>query len=301
MTDSDVEREVDEAIEQINELIVKNIIEYLKTEKFHNKTAKAYMVAYTIVYKIADDNEMYTSSRLLDYYKNTIIGYLNEACSQLLCEPADKLLEEFLIKTEKSKILIHWMRKVFSYLDKFHTVQKELGTLFDIALQLYFHHLFMPLKQNIINALNDLINEHRDGIAVYDMIIIKIIRIFKIVSLKDPVLVKYGEDFEWSGNSKNSSKGVLSDWFNNHFIPSTQNYISNKAKNEISKMSAPEYVKSCLKYLKEEDLRKNLFISKAYHNSLDNINNSYLIEANCNMLATVRAINNIIAIIGLLL
>lgn len=286
MSDSDDNLDFKEAILQIDNLIIKNILNFLKTGKFHNKTAKAYMIAYTIVYKLADDDDE-TSTNLLNYYTDTINNYMKEVCSQLLYEPKDKLLEAFLEHSMKSKILIHWMRKVFNYLDKFHTQQINTGNLFEIALKSYYTLLFHPLMSDIIAALNKLINEHRDGIAVYEMTIIKIIRIFKIVGLKDPVLEKIGDDYEWSGNSKTKNKGVISDWLNNHFLPSTENYISTKAKNEISTMSAPEYIKSCLKYLKEEDHRKNLFIPKSFHNALDNLNNKYLIESNSAMLANV--------------
>jgi hypothetical protein len=43
-------------------------------------------------------------------------------------------------------------------------------------------------------------------------------------------------------------------------------------------MSAIEYVKSTLKYLNEEDIRKEDFLDRDFHKELDNINYKQLID-----------------------
>jgi hypothetical protein len=286
MTDSDFEKEVEDGIREINSAIVTHVMNYLKTDIFTNKTAEAYILAYSIVYKLADD-EHDSSKKLFEFYNEKITSFMVDTCKALQTESSENLLEAFLKYTEKSKILIHWMRKVFSYLDKFYTINNKVGTLFENALKNYYNNLFLPLKQKLISALNTLINNHRDGKVVEIMKIVKVIKIFRQVDLKEPILNKVGDDFEWSGNQKKSHTGVLTDWFYNHFIKSTEQYVNNKSKVEISAFSAPEYVRSCLKYLKEEEDRKNFFISKEFYQALDTVNNKYLIENNCKILANV--------------
>jgi hypothetical protein len=45
-----------------------------------------------------------------------------------------------------------------------------------------------------------------------------------------------------------------------------------KSNNEINSMSVPEYVRSCLKYLEEEDTRKIEYFNSKYHKQIDKIN-----------------------------
>jgi hypothetical protein len=43
-------------------------------------------------------------------------------------------------------------------------------------------------------------------------------------------------------------------------------------------MSAPEYIRSALKYLDEEDARKSEYIHKSFHERIDRVNFKHLIE-----------------------
>jgi len=285
----DFEQEVEEAIKEIDNIIVKNILGYLKYGKFNNKTATAYITAYTIVYKLADD-EHDSSLKLFNYYNSTIKNYLLDVCHNLQAEEDSAFLDSFLKETEKSKILIHWMRKVFCYLDQFYTSNAKVGTLLENGLKCYFNNLFTPLKQRIFTSLNDLINDHRDCRDVELTKIVKVIKVFKQVDLKNPVLNLIEDSFEWIGTTQKNLKGVLSDWFFNHFLVSTETYISIKAKNEISSLSAPEYIKSCLKYVEEEEDRKRAFLLREFFHYLDGVNNKFLIDNNCSILASVSKI-----------
>ena len=61
-----------------------------------------------------------------------------------------------------------------------------------------------------------------------------------------------------------------------------------KAKNAIQSMSAPEYIKTSLKYLEEEQQRKNEYINKAFWLDLDGINNKHFVEANAKILSEME-------------
>jgi hypothetical protein len=52
-------------------------------------------------------------------------------------------------------------------------------------------------------------------------------------------------------------------------------------------MSAIEYVKSTLKYLNEEDVRKEDFLDRDFHSDLDIINHKQLIENYCKTIGKV--------------
>jgi hypothetical protein len=284
MSDSEPEIDVEEGIKQINSQIIKNIFLFLKTGEFNNKTKSAYITAYTIVYKLADDDENNCSKKLYEYYTTSIADYIKEACNELIRCGEDEILDSFIKETEKCKILIHWMRKVFCYLDKYSNKNNKVGTLFNTGLKLYAKHMFTPLKEKLIMAFNKLINAHRDGVSVEPSKIKNMMEIFSQVDLKDPVLNKVGDTgFYWSGVSLDE---VLKEWFRS-FIRSTEAYVSNKSKKEITCLSAPEYVTSGLKFIKDEDERKQKFIHKQFHDQIDQVITKNMIEMHNRTLARV--------------
>ena len=281
MSDSESEIELNEGIKQIDNQVIQNVLNYLKTGNFNNKTKQAYIIAYTIVYKLADNEQSY-GSRLFDYYIKTISSYMeDEAFASLQRETNENFIEAFLKETEKCNILIHWMRKVFGYLDKFHTKNIKTGTLFANAVRSFNLYVYFPLKERIVENLNNMINDHRDGKTVDVSKIIRVIEVLEMIDLKSPVLQKNEDNFKWTGIHVNEQ---LIDWFK-YFLISTEKYITNKFKKEITNLSAPEYVKSSLKYLSEEEERKNLFIKDFFHDKLDATNTKIIIDNHSRTLA----------------
>jgi len=90
-----------------------------------------------------------------------------------------------------------------------------------------------------------------------------------------------------SENSSCLSNSILKEWFSS-FINQTEDYIRNKTISDInSNMTSNEYISKYLKYLKQEDERKNDYIYPKYHKQLDDINFKYIIEDNIDKLAEV--------------
>ncbi len=55
-------------------------------------------------------------------------------------ETGEKLIDMFLKENIQTKILTHWMRKIFTYLDKFYTKNTQtspIGSLFQNGLKIY--------------------------------------------------------------------------------------------------------------------------------------------------------------------
>ena len=169
---------VNEGLEKINESIVKHVLDYLKTGEFKNKTANAYMVAYSEVHKLADDDENDSSKKLFEYYQTTIQKYMKEAQQSIMKERGEKIIELFLKENHKCKILIHWMRKVFTYLDKFYTKNANIGTLCANGLKLYFNELFTPLKKLLYEAVDKMIEADRNCEVVDRTKIKNLLRVF---------------------------------------------------------------------------------------------------------------------------
>lgn len=278
------DQRIDEGLHQIHEAVIKYVLEFLTTGEFKNKTANAYMIAYSQVHRLADD-EYDSSKKLFDYYLSTIKSYMLDSLRTMKNEKGERLVDMFLRENGQCKILIHWMRKVFTYLDKFYTKNSNIGSLCANAMRLYYESFFLPLKIPLFQAVNGLIESQRNCMPIDTYKIKSLLTIFEEIDMKNPELCKQGDNIYWVGES---TLGVLNEWFKQNFITVTDVYICNKAKNEISTLSAPEYVRSSLKYLEEEQRRKEEYIHRNYHDALDKINFKYLMEENAKNLAKVN-------------
>jgi len=137
-----------------------------------------------------------------------------------------------------------------------------------------------------------MIRQDRDCQIVDRTKIKKMLKILEDVDIKLPELNRANEEYFWSGDS---TYVVMKEWFASLVIE-TKNYISEKSKREISKLSTPEYTRSCLKYLVEEKERCDEYILKEFHNKINEINFKHLIEENAKELCKVKIDNNIIII-----
>ena len=65
---------------------------------------------------------------------------MTDARKSMSSENGEKLIDMFLKENIQTKILTHWMRKIFTYLDKFYTKNAQtapIGSLFLNGLKLY--------------------------------------------------------------------------------------------------------------------------------------------------------------------
>lgn len=128
-----------------------------------------------------------------------------------------------------------------------------------------------------------MIKEDRDCQIVDRTKIKRMMKIIEDVDIKNPELNRSNEQYFWSGDSTNN---MIREWFTS-FLIDTKNYICDKAKREISSSSAPEYTRSCLKYLEEEKQRCDEYIAKEFHQKINETNFKYLIEENAKELCKV--------------
>ncbi len=274
---------VEDGLQQIHEAIVKYILEFLKTGVFRNKTTNSFMIAYSQVHKLADD-EHESSKRLFDYYITTITTYLKESVEKIKTEEGEALIDAFIREYNQAKILIHWMRKVFTYLDKFYTKNQSIGSLCTNAMNELHDILFQPLMDRLFTVVTNIIKEDRDGMVVQRYKIKNILRIFEDIDMKNPDLVKTKDDLYWTGTHV---FGVINNWFKDHFLVATELYISQKSARFIASYSAPEYIKEAMKYLDEEDNRKSEYIMQKnnFHERINQVNLKYMVENNAKTIA----------------
>jgi len=65
---------------------------------------------------------------------------MTDARKTMISEDGETLIDRCLRENIQSKILTHWLKKIFTYLDKFYTknsAQVPTGTLFQNGLKIY--------------------------------------------------------------------------------------------------------------------------------------------------------------------
>lgn len=271
-------------IKVIYESMIKGLLNYLKTGTFPNNSPNSYMTAYSEVHRLADDDHN-SSDKLFEYFKKVITDHVVERNRIIASETDEQLIDDFLKENQKCYILIYWMKRIFTYLDKFYTKNKNVGTLCANAMKIYQEKMFIPVKEKLYRAVNKLIKEDRDCNVIYRYKIKNVLKIIEEVDLKNPEIAKDNDRFFWSGESINE---FIKEWYTKFFSKDTDSYVSIKAKNAIQSMSAPEYIRTSLKYLEEEQQRKNEYINKSFWTDLDGINNKHFIEANAKILSEME-------------
>jgi hypothetical protein len=82
-------------------------------------------------------------------------------------------------------------------------------------MKIYEKEMYLPLKEKLYDAVNEMIKDDRDGKVVPRYKIRNTLRIFEEVDINNPELNKQGENIWWSGQTTNN---YLNEWFNPKFI-----------------------------------------------------------------------------------
>ena len=104
-----------------------------------------YVNSYVTISNLADQGDE-MSRKLYEYHNKTIEKYIFECAEKLNSENID-IFEEFIYYTEKINILIYWMGRIFTYLDRFFVPAKYKTTLSETAMNLYRSIFFENCKK----------------------------------------------------------------------------------------------------------------------------------------------------------
>ena len=275
------------AKKEVETEMIKNILEYLKNGVFPNHRPNSYMNAYTAVLVCIDSGDE-QSQKLLDYHNNTIETYVKECYDEVNKETNINLIDAFIYQTDHITILIYWMNRIFCYLDRFYTKAKVKSTLAKGALNLYKIHFFDNLKEKIFIEVNKLIKEDRRGNWEYRPKIKNVMKILKFLDFQNPKIIKENNRIFWIEESNDKPETEIQNlWYDNYFEGDTVKFASDKGKNDIQTMSAPEYVLSQLKYLDEEYEREKEFIHEKYHERINKLNYEHLIGTHMKEIASM--------------
>ena len=278
------EDENNKLIKEIEDKMLNEIIEYLKTgavPKKNNSTSYSY--CYNNVCKIVDKKDDNNVGYLIEYHNKVIYDFI-KYCHGLMCGKSKvELIDSFIEYTKKINHLIYSMKRIFDYLDrKSNIINNE--TLCKNAINIYKNNFFNDFQNDVYKELNKLIKKDRDGKIEERPKIKFILKMVEALDFTDPQIIKDNNKLSWisekSNNINNNNNEYKNYWFENYFSTETNIYAEAKAKSDIQNLSAPEYINYQLKYLEEEEMRKTEYINPIYYSQINNINYKYLIGKN---------------------
>ena len=107
---SDVDKSIEKVLKSIENLMIKDILEYLRDGNLPNKDSSSFIKAYSLAKELIDKSKMH-SEKVYKHYKKIISDFVNE-CKKKIDNDSD-IISSFILYTKKIEFLIYWMNKIF--------------------------------------------------------------------------------------------------------------------------------------------------------------------------------------------
>ena len=272
---------IEEAKEGLKTECIDRIFRYIETKDNnclpnHNQ----YFNGYNIIQIFGDlgDNE---SESLFQYHNEVIKDYLEKCFKLISSKPKDELIDLFIKQTENINILLYWLNRIFTYLDRFYLKARNKKLLAVNEMKLYKEIYFNPLKDDIYKELSKFIKQDRNGNKESRKKIKSIMRILNDMDISEPKVIKENNKIIWVMNEyykKTDDDIYKKEWYEKYFKEETIQFAKEKAEKEIKEKTIFEFILSQLKYLEEEKERQEDYINVKYHDIINKVNYQYLLE-----------------------
>lgn len=236
---------------------LKRILEGLNEPPFNSEE---YMMLYTTIYNMCTQKPPHDySQELYDSYKQVFVQYIKSTVLPSLREKHDEfLLRELLTRWSNHNVMIRWLSRFFSYLDRYFITRRSLASLKDVGLTCFRDLIYKELCVKVKDAVLAVIDKEREGSQIDCALLKNVIDIYVQMGMGE--MAHYEKDFE------------------EHFLEDTSAYYSRKASNWILEDSCPEYMLKCEECLKKEKDRVSHFLhSSSEQKLLPKVQNELLV------------------------
>jgi len=160
---------------------------------------REYVQIYTTCYDMCTQRSPYNWSReLYDRHGQTIERYLTSNVLPALREKTGQggtiLLRELNHRWSNHQIMNKWLKKFFTYLDRYYVKHHSLPTLSQSGLRRFQTHVYDEMKQDTTTAILGLINEEREGKIIDKSLIKSIVELYESMGMG--TLDAYNADLE---------------------------------------------------------------------------------------------------------
>ncbi|GAX29145.1 cullin 1 [Fistulifera solaris] len=224
---------------------------------------KEYVQIYTTCYDMCTQRSPYNWSReLYQRHGETIEQYLNDYVLPALKDKPRQgpniLLTELQHRWKNHQIMNKWLKKFFTYLDRYYVKHHSLPTLSQAGLRCFRSHVYDVMKADTTQAILSLINDEREGKIIDKTLVKSIVELYESMGMGS--LEAYTADLEQPllESTREHYARKREEWIND----STPDYMI-KAEGALREESdrVAEYLNSSseskiLKVLEEEILER---------------------------------------------
>ena len=286
--------EFEKSLKEMENIMINSLLLYVKDGTIPNGNNSTHMTCYNIIYNFTDSGY---GVELLNFHNDKIKEAATGCFERVKNLTGFDFIDSFIDCTNKLNTLIFSMARIFLYIsnnhlkgtdDKNNNRKYKEDDVSEFSMNIYKKNFFDLLKEKIFSSLNEiLIRDERNGNNEFRFKLISIMKTLQCMDYTKPKIVKISETSKnWNEEEKDTGKVSLNyqnEWFK-YLKEETTKYIRNKAERDIKNNSAPEYVKCELKYLNEEDERLDSYVYGGFHSEIKNINYTYLIKNNAQMI-----------------
>eukprot|EP00949_MAST-11_sp_MAST-11-sp1_P003845 g3845.t1 len=225
--------------------VLNNLFSFLKEGKTNKMfTNKEYMETYTTCYNMCTQRPPYNYSvELYDLHGSSIKEYLEDfALVSVNSKEGIYILQEIVHLHGTHKTMNKWMKKFFTYLDRYHVQHQSCPGLVEVGNVAFKKIVFNKIKGDVVNQMLIIIQEERDGQEIDTALLKKCVAVFEAMDFKGD-LETYTSGFEES------------------FLACTKEFYAKRAQEWIGTDDSPTFLKKAEQALKEEMARvKNYLI-----------------------------------------
>lgn len=181
------------------------------------------------------------------YLRNTVLPALQDKSGQ----GGTILLKELKHRWSNHQIMNKWLKKFFTYLDRYYVKHHSLPTLEQAGLRHFKDEIYMNVKDNTTNSIISLIDEEREGEIIDKTLVKNIIELYEQMGMGS--LDSYTNDFEQP------------------LLDATRSYYGRKREDWITRDSTPDYLIKAEKALGEEKERVGSYLNSASEPKIRNV------------------------------
>eukprot|EP00544_Gedaniella_sp_CCMP2646_P005671 CAMPEP_0202484896 /NCGR_PEP_ID=MMETSP1361-20130828/3851_1 /ASSEMBLY_ACC=CAM_ASM_000849 /TAXON_ID=210615 /ORGANISM="Staurosira complex sp., Strain CCMP2646" /LENGTH=745 /DNA_ID=CAMNT_0049113657 /DNA_START=28 /DNA_END=2265 /DNA_ORIENTATION=- len=225
---------------------------------------KEYVAIYTTCYDMCTQRSPYNWSReLYQRHGETIEQYLRHTVLPALQQKSGQggtiLLQELQVRWENHEIMNKWLKKFFTYLDRYYVKHHSLPTLSEAGLRNFRTHIYDAVKGDSTAAILELIQQERTGKIIDKSLVKNIVELYESMGMGS--LDCYNTDLEEAllESSREYFARKQSEWIN---VDSTPDYLLKaetcleEEKTRVSDYLNPSTEPKLLKVVEEELLEK---------------------------------------------
>ncbi|KAI3679013.1 hypothetical protein L6452_38319 [Arctium lappa] len=233
---------------------LKRILEGLPEPQF---TCEEYIILYTTIYNMCIQKPPHNySEQLYDKYKEAFHEYINSTVLPSLRGKHDEfMLRELVKRWTNHKVMVRWLSRFFSYLDRYFIPTWSLPTLTEAGLTCFRDTVYEEFKDKAKYAVIALIDREREGEQIDRALLKNVLDIYVEIGMGE--MKYYENDFE---------KDMLAD---------SAAYYSRKASNCIAEDYGPDYLLKAEDCMRKERERVSHYLHSSSEPKLLEVSNVF--------------------------